>query len=49
MSFDFRGFAYTTIKDRLPVILTKVIDGLSRDKESITQEYGEVSENINLV
>ncbi|XP_054283680.1 damage-control phosphatase ARMT1-like isoform X1 [Macrosteles quadrilineatus] len=36
-----RSFAYVTVKDRLPVILTKVIDGLSRDKESIAAVYGE--------
>nr|XP_003701663.1 PREDICTED: UPF0364 protein C6orf211 homolog isoform X1 [Megachile rotundata]XP_012136836.1 PREDICTED: UPF0364 protein C6orf211 homolog isoform X1 [Megachile rotundata] len=36
-----RSFAYITIKDRLPVILTKIIDTLSRNKESIAQKYGE--------
>ncbi|XP_015431850.1 PREDICTED: protein-glutamate O-methyltransferase-like [Dufourea novaeangliae] len=36
-----RSFAYITIKDRLPVILTKIIDTLSRNKENITHIYGE--------
>lgn len=36
-----RSFAYITIKDRLPVILTKIIDTLSRNKESIAEKYGE--------
>ncbi|XP_029055045.2 damage-control phosphatase ARMT1-like [Osmia bicornis bicornis] len=35
-----RSFAYVTNKDRLPIILTKIIDNLSRNKESITQKYG---------
>ncbi|KAG7206725.1 hypothetical protein KM043_000650 [Ampulex compressa] len=35
-----RSFAYVTIKDRLPVILTKVIDSLSRNKENMVQQYG---------
>lgn len=36
-----RSFAYITIKDRLPVILTKIIDTLSRNKEDIAEKYGE--------
>lgn len=36
-----RSFAYITLKDRLPVILTKIIDTLSRSKESIAQRYGQ--------
>lgn len=40
--FSFRGFAYFTIRDRLPVILTTIIDNLSRDKEILIAEYGEV-------
>ncbi|XP_071862905.1 damage-control phosphatase ARMT1 [Bombus fervidus] len=36
-----RSFAYITIKDRLPVILTKIIDTLSRNKENIAEIYGE--------
>jgi len=35
-----QSFAYTTIKDRLPVILTKVVDTLSRNKEEISKIYG---------
>ncbi|XP_066592897.1 damage-control phosphatase ARMT1-like isoform X2 [Prorops nasuta] len=35
-----KSFAYVTIKDRLPIILTKVIDTLSRNKESIVATYG---------
>ncbi|EFN86273.1 UPF0364 protein C6orf211-like protein, partial [Harpegnathos saltator] len=39
------SFAYVTIKDRLPVILTKVIDHFSRNKESIQTIYGKDSIN----
>ncbi|XP_059608671.1 damage-control phosphatase ARMT1 [Phlebotomus argentipes] len=38
-----RSFAHYTIKDRLPVILTRIIDGLSREKEAISLAYGEES------
>ncbi|XP_076650442.1 damage-control phosphatase ARMT1 isoform X2 [Halictus rubicundus] len=42
-----RSFAYITIKDRLPIILTKIVDTLSRNKEDIANLYGEnVSEEI---
>lgn len=39
---SYRSFAYITIKDRLPVILTKIIDTLCRNKENIAEIYGEV-------
>lgn len=35
------SFAYTTVKDRLPVILTRVIDYLCREKLAIIAHYGE--------
>ncbi|XP_055598645.1 damage-control phosphatase ARMT1-like [Uranotaenia lowii] len=36
-----RGFAYYTMRERLPVILTQVIDQLSKDKEQIVNHFGE--------
>ncbi|XP_065085224.1 damage-control phosphatase ARMT1-like [Ochlerotatus camptorhynchus] len=36
-----QGFAYYTMKERLPVILTQVIDQLSKDKEEVVQHFGE--------
>jgi len=40
----FSDFAYPTVKDRMPVILTKVIDTVFRKKSDIRLEFGEVSE-----
>ncbi|OQR71835.1 protein-glutamate O-methyltransferase-like [Tropilaelaps mercedesae] len=37
------SFAYKTVKDRLPVILTKVIDLLSRKASDIESNYGPIS------
>ncbi|XP_028579505.2 damage-control phosphatase ARMT1 isoform X3 [Podarcis muralis] len=38
----FKGsFAYNTIKDRLPLILTKVIDTLHRHRNEFFEEHGE--------
>ncbi len=37
-----RSFAYLTVRDRLPTILTKVIDTLHRNKDNFFKEYGEV-------
>jgi len=39
----FSDFAYPTVKDRMPVILTKVIDTVFRKKTDIRLEFGEVS------
>uniref|UniRef100_A0A8D0GLL3 Sugar phosphate phosphatase n=1 Tax=Sphenodon punctatus TaxID=8508 RepID=A0A8D0GLL3_SPHPU len=42
LSGRFKGsFAYFTIKDRLPQILTKVIDTLHRHKNEFFEEHGE--------
>ncbi|KAG7508038.1 hypothetical protein JOB18_001411 [Solea senegalensis] len=35
------SFAYLTIRDRLPTILTKVIDTIHRTKNTFFEEYGE--------
>lgn len=43
VSLIYRSFAYKTIKDRLPVTLTHIIDQLARDKETLILEYGDVS------
>lgn len=37
-----RSFAYLTVRDRLPTILTKVIDTLHRNKDNFFKEYGKV-------
>ncbi|XP_021931470.1 protein-glutamate O-methyltransferase-like isoform X2 [Zootermopsis nevadensis] len=36
-----RSFAYLTVRDRLPITVTKVIDCLVRDKEKIVKTLGE--------
>lgn len=35
-----RSFAYYTISERLPVILTQVVDQLSKDKDAIVADIG---------
>ncbi|KAJ0026828.1 hypothetical protein NQD34_017828 [Periophthalmus magnuspinnatus] len=35
------SFAYLTVKDRMPTILTKVIDTIHRSKNKFFEEYGE--------
>lgn len=42
LSFLCRSFAYLTVKDRLPTILTKVIDTIHRNKDKFLEEHGEV-------
>ncbi|KAG5277586.1 hypothetical protein AALO_G00119320 [Alosa alosa] len=42
LSAKYEGsFAYLTIRDRLPTILTKVIDTIHRNKNKFFEEYGE--------
>lgn len=36
----YRSFAYYTVRERLPVILSSVLDQLTKDKELIVKEYG---------
>jgi hypothetical protein len=38
-----RSFAYETIKDRLPIIVTRIVDYLARHRARISREFGEVS------
>jgi len=42
-----RSFAYLTIKDRTPQILTKVIDTLHRHKSEFFEKHGEVRINLS--
>lgn len=37
-----RSYAYLTVRDRLPTILTKVIDTIHRNKKTFLEQYGEV-------
>ncbi|XP_044730173.1 damage-control phosphatase ARMT1-like [Chrysoperla carnea] len=49
-AFYKRSFAHYTIKERLPVILTKIIDYLVREKEEISKEYQtDISEDLKTV
>ncbi|XP_017548050.1 damage-control phosphatase ARMT1 isoform X1 [Pygocentrus nattereri] len=46
LSAKFEGsFAYLTVRDRLPTILTKVIDTIHRNKNNFFEEHGE--EGVN--
>lgn len=38
-----KSFAYYTLRSRLPVILTNVIDTLTRDKSELVAQFGESS------
>ncbi|XP_014298422.1 damage-control phosphatase ARMT1 isoform X1 [Microplitis demolitor] len=45
-----KSFAYTTIKDRLPVIITRIIDNLSQCKDLIIKKYGsDASEELKQI
>nr|CAH7737870.1 unnamed protein product [Callosobruchus chinensis] len=39
-AFYKRSFAFHTVKNRMPIILTNIIDGLVRNKAKIAQDYG---------
>ncbi|XP_034951776.1 damage-control phosphatase ARMT1-like isoform X2 [Chelonus insularis] len=38
-----RSFAYVTLKDRVPVTVTRIIDRMSRSKDEIIEKYGQDS------
>jgi hypothetical protein len=38
-----RTFAYVTVKDRMPRILTQVIDTVHKEEANMKAQYGEVS------
>lgn len=40
--YFYRSFAFHTVKERMPVIITKLIDSLVREKENLAKQYGEV-------
>ncbi|XP_030752701.1 damage-control phosphatase ARMT1-like isoform X1 [Sitophilus oryzae] len=42
-AFYKRSFAFYTVKSRLPIILTQLIDTLVRNKEQIAAIYGEIA------
>lgn len=41
--FLFRSFAYLTITERLPYIVTKAVDTLHRHTDTFFAQYGQVS------
>jgi len=45
----FSDFAYPTVKDRMPVILTKVVDTVFRKKSQVSVEIGNVSVTLFLI
>lgn len=46
---SFRSFAFYTVKSRLPIILTNIIDNLVRNKSQIIEKFGEVSSHFLLL
>ncbi|UJR27373.1 hypothetical protein I4U23_008663 [Adineta vaga] len=42
---DEKSYAYETIKDRLPLIVTRIVDFLARHRGNITKQYGDEAEN----
>lgn len=40
---ECRTFAYVTVKDRMPRILTQVIDTVHKEEGRMKEQYGEVS------
>lgn len=41
--YNYRTFAYLTLKDRMPRILTQIIDTVNREEKNVAKEHGEVS------
>ena len=40
----YRTFAYLTVKDRMPRILTQVVDTVNREEKTISDAHGVVRE-----
>ncbi|CAF4961330.1 unnamed protein product, partial [Rotaria socialis] len=40
-----KSFAYITVKDRLPSIVTRIVDFLARNRGNYAKEYGDEAEN----
>ena len=47
--FVCRTFAYVTVKDRMPRILTQVIDTVNKEEAKMNALYGTVSYRIILI
>ena len=43
LSCPCRTFAYHTLKDRMPRILTQVVDTFNREEKTVAASHGEVS------
>ena len=43
-----RSFAYETIKDRLPLIVTRIVDFLARHRGNVAKDHGDVSDRTVL-
>lgn len=50
MSGQFkRSYAYFTLRNLLPVVLTKVIDSLTKDKGELVAQFGEVCNKLRML
>ena len=49
MRISTRTFAYVTLKERMPRVLTQVIDTIHREEKTLCSQYGEVSNVLSIV
>ncbi len=49
LTSSYRTFAYKTLKDRMPKIVTQVIDTVNREESNLFTKYGEVCECVMCV